>query len=207
MKTAYDQLFQAIERSEIKPGDRLLETDLAALFGVSRTPVREAIRRLEAEGVVEHKPRVGAVVRTLGQQEIIELYEMRIVLEKTAATMASKHAAPAEIRALDNLNDAMKQASDDPVQVAVLNRRFHRCIMDAARNQFLSHSYQSLSHALILLGKTTLETPSRVEIVTAQHTTIFAAIASGDPDAAANAMRTHMETSLDHRLRGLHIAV
>ena len=87
MKTAYDQLFQAIERSEIKPGDRLLETDLAALFGVSRTPVREAIRRLEAEGVVEHKPRVGAVVRTLGQQEIIELYEMRIVLEKTAATI------------------------------------------------------------------------------------------------------------------------
>ena len=204
MQTAYDQLFQAIERGVFKSGDRLLETELAAHFGVSRTPIREAIRRLEAEGIVEHKPRVGAVVRTLGQQEIVELYEMRIVLETTAAAMAAKHASGAEIRTLEGLNTAMTETADDPVQVAVLNRKFHRCIMEAARNQFLSQSYQALSHALILLGKTTLETPDRVSAVTAQHTTIIAALASADPDASSDAMRAHMETSLDHRLKALH---
>ncbi len=205
MQTAYDQLFQAIELREFKPGDRLLETELAAHFGVSRTPIREAIRKLEAEGIVEHKPRVGAVVRTLGQQEIVALYEMRIVLETTAAAMAAKHASHAEIRTLDSLNIAMSEASNDPVQVAILNRKFHRCILDAGRNQFLSHSYQALSHALILLGKTTLETPDRVNTVTTQHATIISALASADPDAASDAMRVHMETSLDHRLKALHI--
>lgn len=185
----------------------MLETELATRFGVSRTPIREAIRRLEADGIVEHKPRVGAVVRTLGQQEIVELYEMRIVLETTAARMAAKHAAAAEIRTLEALNADMANAAQDPVTVSILNRRFHRCIMEAARNQFLAHSYHALSHALILLGKTTLETQTRVTTVTAQHADIIAGLHAGDADAAADAMRQHMETSLDHRLKALHLEV
>lgn len=204
---AYDQIFDAIEKGQLRPGDRLLETDLARQFGVSRTPIREAIRRLEAEGIVEHRPRVGAVVRTLGQQEIVELYEMRIVLETTAATMAAKHAAAAEIRALESLNTDMQAAAKDPTKVAILNRRFHRCIMQAARNQFLSHSYHALSHALILLGKTTLETPARVATVASQHAQIIAALKAADPKRAAEAMQTHMETSLEHRLNALHVDV
>ena len=207
MTSAYDQLFQAIEAGELKPADRLLETELATRFGVSRTPVREAIRRLEAEGIVTHMPRVGAVVRTLGQQEIVELYEMRIVLEATAATMAAKHAADAEIRTLESLNGEMAEFANDPVKVAKLNRQFHYCIMQAARNQFLAHSYQALSHALILLGKTTLETQERVATVVAQHKDIIAALRASDPKAAKTAMRVHMETSLDHRLKALHVAL
>lgn len=203
--TAYEQLFQAIETGDLKPGDRLLETDLAARFGVSRTPVREAIRRLEAEGIVTHMPRVGAVVRALGQQEIVELYEMRIVLETTAASMAAKHASSAEIRTLENLNAQMAECPKDPIKVARLNRHFHRCIMQAARNQFLSHSYQALSHALILLGKTTLETEPRVATVVAQHEDIIEALKAAQPQDAKVAMRDHMETSLDHRLKALHV--
>ncbi len=206
MPTAYEQLFQAIEDGDLSPGDRLRETELAAQFGVSRTPIREAIRKLEADGIVEHKPRVGAVIRTLGQKEIVELYEMRIVLETTAASMASKHAAAAEIRALESLNAAMTEAAHDPIEVAALNRKFHRCIMDAARNQFLSQSYHALFHALSLLGKTTLETEARVSTVTAQHTDIINAMAAGDAEAASIAMRVHMEASLEHRLKALHIA-
>lgn len=206
MATAYQQIFQAIEDGDLKPGDRLRETELAAQFGVSRTPIREAIRKLEADGIVEHMPRVGAVVRTLGQQEVVELYEMRIVLETTAASMAAKHAAAAEIRTLESLNTAMQDAAEDPIEVAALNRKFHRCIMDAARNQFLSQSYQALSHALLLLGKTTLETETRVSTVTQQHAEIIAAMAAGHAEAAAEAMRAHMETSLEHRLKALHIA-
>ncbi|OJI93736.1 DNA-binding GntR family transcriptional regulator [Planktotalea frisia] len=206
MQSAYDQLFQAIETGELKPADRLLETELATRFGVSRTPVREAIRRLEAEGIVIHMPRVGAVVRTLGQQEIVELYEMRIVLETTAAAMAAKHASGAEIRTLEGLNEDMAQNSGDPIKVAILNRAFHHCIMQAARNQFLAHSYHALSHALILLGKTTLETDARVATVVAQHADIIEALKAANPDDAADKMRQHMEASLDHRLKALHIA-
>ena len=206
MTTPYDHLFQAIEQGDLKSGGRLLETDLAQRFGVSRTPIREAIRKLEADGIVVHQPRVGAVVRTLGQQEIVELYEMRIVLETTAAAMAAKHASDAEIRTLTVLNADMADAHADPIKVAQLNRKFHRCIMDAARNQFLSHSYKALSYALILLGKTTLETSARVETVVQQHTQIIDALGAGDQDGASTAMRRHMETSLDHRLQAMHIA-
>jgi len=206
MTTPYDHLFQAIEQGDLKPGDRLLETDLAQRFGVSRTPIREAIRKLEADGIVVHQPRVGAVVRTLGQQEIVELYEMRIVLETTAAAMAAKHASNAEIRTLNALNADMASAHTDAIKVAQVNRKFHRCIMDAARNQFLSHSYNALSHALILLGKTTLETSARVETIVQQHAQIIDALNAGDQDAASSAMQQHMETSLDHRLQALHIA-
>jgi DNA-binding GntR family transcriptional regulator len=206
MTTPYEHLFQTIEQGDLKPGDRLLETDLAQRLGVSRTPIREAIRKLEADGIVVHQPRVGAVVRTLVQKEIVELYEMRIVLETTAAAMAAKHASDAEIRTLNMLNADMACAHADPIKVAKQNRRFHRFILDAARNQFLSDSYKALSHALILLGKTTLETSERVETVVQQHTQIIDALNAGNQDGASTAMRQHMETSLDHRLKALHIA-
>ena len=135
-QTAYQAVFDAIAAGRIKPGERLRETDLAETIGLSRTPVREAIRRLEAEGLVTHEPRIGAVVKTLTQQEIVELYEMRIVLETTAASMAAKHASDAEVRTLLKLNTEMLDASDDPSAVAAINQRFHMCIVNAELSQF-----------------------------------------------------------------------
>jgi len=122
--TAYEKLFHAIEIGDIGPGERLLEIELGKRFGVSRTPIREAIRKLESEGIIQHLPRVGAVVRQLGQPEIVELYEMRIVLEATAAEMAAQHASSAELATLDALNSDMLGASDDPNTVAQINRQF-----------------------------------------------------------------------------------
>ena len=147
----YQQLINAIEKGDLRPGDRMLETELASRFGVSRTPIREAIRRLETDGLVVHKPRIGAVVRVLTQQEIVELYEMRIVLEATAAQMAAKHCSNAETRTLQDLNDQMLAHSKDPFAVATLNRKFHSCIFNAARIRFLAQSYNSLSYSLNFL--------------------------------------------------------
>ena len=201
----YQQLINAIEKGDLRPGDRMLETELASRFGVSRTPIREAIRRLETDGLVVHKPRIGAVVRVLTQQEIVELYEMRIVLEATAAQMAAKHCSNAETRTLHDLNDQMLAHSKDPFAVATLNRKFHTCIFNAARNRFLAQSYNSLSYSLILLGKTTLETDERVQNVYAQHEAIIGALISADTEIASEVMRLHMETSLDHRFKVLQI--
>ena len=201
----YQKLLAAIENGELRPGDRLLETDLAQRFGVSRTPIREAIRRLETDGLVAHKPRVGAMIRVLAQQEIVELYEMRIVLEATAAQMAAKHASKAEIHTLKTLNAQMMQVAMDPYKVAMLNRKFHGCILSAARNRFLAQSHNSLSHALVLLGKTTLESSERVKDVVSQHDAIVEALQSVQPETAAKLMRTHMEASLEHRLNALQL--
>ena len=202
-QTAYQKLYAAIVSGQLKPGDRLRETELATLVGLSRTPVREAIRKLEADGIVEHKPRIGAVVKKLSQQEIVELYEMRIVLETTAAAMAAKHASPAEIRKLENLNSAMLDAVNHPRTVAELNRQFHKCIVHAARNRYLASSHKALSNASIVLGDTTLETPERIKSVIQQHKSIIDALIKGDKEKAADAMSVHMETSLDHRLKSL----
>jgi DNA-binding GntR family transcriptional regulator len=174
---------------------------LGKRFGVSRTPIREAIRKLESEGIIQHLPRVGAVVRQLGQPEIVELYEMRIVLEATAAEMAAQHASSAELATLDALNSDMLGASDDPNTVAQINRQFHLCIVEAARNQFLTHCYNDLSNALMLLGKTTLDTKQRIDHVYSQHADIITALRKRDGSTAADAMKNHMETSLAHRLK------
>ena len=183
--TAYEKLFHAIEIGEIEPGERLLEIELAKRFGVSRTPIREAIRKLESEGIIQHLPRVGAVVRHLGQPEIVELYEMRIVLEATAAEMAAQHASSAELATLDALNSDMLDASANPNTVAQVNRQFHFCIVEAARNQFLTHCYHDLSNALMLLGKTTLDTKQRIDHVYSQHADIIIALRERDGIAAA----------------------
>jgi len=93
---AYRRLVLEIRAGALKPGDRLLEVELAGRLGISRTPVREAIRQLEADGLVVHVPRVGAAVRSLDPGEVTELYEMRGVLEGTAARLAARAASDVE---------------------------------------------------------------------------------------------------------------
>ncbi|WP_415403925.1 GntR family transcriptional regulator [Tateyamaria sp. SN3-11] len=200
-EAAYAQLLSAIRAGEFSPGDRLRETDVATRLNLSRTPVREALRRLEADGIVEHRPRLGAVIRQLSHGELVELYEMRIVLERTAAQMAAKHAAAAEVDALRDLNAAI--AASASAQAAALNQDFHRGIYLATRNRFLLDSARALNNALMLMGPTTLDDAARIATVTAQHTDILDAIEAGDADAAGEAAEAHLQTSLRHRLKVL----
>jgi DNA-binding GntR family transcriptional regulator len=199
---AYGQLYDAIQTGVFRPGDRVRETDLATRFSLSRTPVRDALRRLEADGIIEHRPRIGAVVRSLTHGEIVELYEMRLVLERTAAQMAAKHANPAEIGELSELNSALQEA-DDPQSASKINQHFHRCIYMSGRNRFLMETSRALNNALMLLGPTTLDDETRISTVVAQHQDIIDAIDAGDEDAASGAAGAHLQTSLRHRLRSM----
>ena len=198
---AYHTLLNAIRGGEFQPGDRLREAEVAARLSLSRTPVREALRKLEADGIVEHRARIGAVIRRLHHGEVVELYEMRTVLERTAAELAARHAVPAEIDTLDDLNAAIAKAIDDPAKAAAINHDFHRCIYAATRNRFLLESARALNNALMLLGPTTLADPERIKTVCAQHASIIAAIRAGDVAAAGAAAADHLETSLRHRLK------
>ncbi|WP_299043246.1 GntR family transcriptional regulator [uncultured Tateyamaria sp.] len=200
-ETAYAQLLAAIRRGEFGPGDRLRETDVAERLTLSRTPVREALRRLEADGIVEHRPRLGAVIRQLSHTELVELYEMRTLLERTAAEMAAKHAAPAEIEALRDINASF--ALSAPAEAAALNQDFHRGIYHATRNRFLLDAARALNNALMLMGSTTLADSDRIKVVTAQHDAILDAVAAGDIAAAGMAAEAHLQTSLRYRLRTL----
>lgn len=197
---AFAKLMDAIKNGVLQPGDRLREVDIAERFDLSRTPVREALRRLEAENIIEHRPRIGAVIRTLDQTEVVELYEMRLVLERTAAEMAAKHASEAEVDSLAALNEQIAGAIDDPSRAASINQQFHRSIYLAARNRFLLESARALNNALLLLGPTTLADGDRINTVVAQHVLIIDAIARGDIEAAGVAAEAHLQTSLRHRL-------
>ena len=202
-EAAYHRLYEAIRSGDFRPGDRLREIEVAKRLDLSRTPVREALRKLESDGIVEHRPRLGAVIRTLTPSEVVELYEMRLVLERTAAQMAAKHANDAEIDLLNDLNDQIAALGDDTQQAAALNQDFHHRIYLAGRNRFLLASARGLNNALMLLGPTTLDDEARIKTVSAQHDRIIEAIRAGDQTAAGDAAEAHLQTSLRHRLKGL----
>ncbi|WP_375279761.1 GntR family transcriptional regulator [Pseudooctadecabacter sp.] len=198
---AFAKLMQAIETGLYQPGDRLREVEIAERLSLSRTPIREALRKLEAENIIEHRPRVGAVIRRLGQAEVVELYEMRLVLERTAAEMAAKHSVEAEVDALAALNADITQNGDDAALAAAINQKFHRAIYLAGRNRFLLDAARAMNNALLLLGPTTLADAERIATVTDQHAQIIAAIRAGDIDAAGAAAEAHLQTSLRYRLK------
>lgn len=200
---AYDALVASIRSGVFQPGDRLREEDVGDRLNLSRTPVREALRRLEADGIIEHRPRLGAVVRRLSHAETVELYEMRVVLERTAAEMAAKHGTEAEFDTLDSLNLAIAGERNDPARAAALNQQFHRGLYLACRNRFLLQSARALNNSLMLLGPTTFTDPDRIDTVVAQHDDIIAGLRSGDPMAAGAAAEVHLDTSLRHRLKAL----
>ena len=200
-EVAYHRLHEAIRTGHFRPGDRLREIDVASQLALSRTPVREALRKLESDGIVEHRPRIGAVIRTLSTPEVVELYEMRLVLERTAAEMAAKHASAAEIDVLIDLNAQIEASGHDPQAAAALNQDFHRCIYMATRNRFLLESARALNNALMLLGPTTLDDAARIKTVSTQHAQIIKAISAGDQAAAGTAANIHLQTSLRHRLK------
>ncbi|MEM9579284.1 MAG: GntR family transcriptional regulator [Pseudomonadota bacterium] len=200
---AYDALIAAIRDGVYLPGDRLREEDVGERLTLSRTPVREALRRLEADRIVEHRARIGAVVRKLGHAEVVELYEMRVVLERTAAEMAAKHGAEAEFDALDDLNHQIASETSDPARAAAINQDFHRGLYLACRNRFLLHAARALNNALLLLGPTTLTDEARIDTVVRQHQMIIDALREGDIEGAGAAAEAHLQTSLRQRLKAL----
>lgn len=200
---AYQRLIGEIRAGTLRPGDRLLETELAERLGISRTPVREAIRRLEADGLVVHVPRSGAAIRVLDYTEITELYEMRTVLEGTAARLAARASSDVELIEMETLNAEMAKAENDGPRLYELNRQFHRVILDAARNRYLAHSINALQKTLLILGPSTMEEAGRAAQAVAEHDKVLAAFRNRDEITAEEVMRRHISEAHRMRLRQL----
>lgn len=197
---AYAKLKEAIRAGQLKPGQRIRENEMAESLAMSRTPVREALRRLEADGLLTFAPYRGMVIAELDHQAVMELYQMREVLEGTAAGLAARHASEAEVAILKDLMAADRRSAD-PRETAQHNRQFHGAVYRSAHNRYLLKTLNVLGDAMALLGMTTLSLTGRSDTAREEHAAIVHAIEGRDADAAEQAARHHIREAQRARLR------
>lgn len=197
----YRRLRDAIAQGTLKPGQRVMELEIAEWLNVSRTPVRDALRRLEAEGMLVHEPRAGLAVARLDRQAVMELYVMREVLEGTAARLCARHASDLEVLELQDLVKLERQLKGDYEALARHNRRFHEAIHRGAHNRYLEKSLSAVNDSMWLLGRSQMLLPHRAKSAAAEHAEIVRAIQKRDPDAAEEAARKHVRAAQRERLK------
>jgi DNA-binding GntR family transcriptional regulator len=203
-EAAYDLLRTAVMDGVLVPGQRLREIDVSDWLGMSRTPVREAFRRLERDGLITFVPHKGMTVTVLDHGAIMELYRMREVLEGTAASLAAQHATDAEIDVLRDLISLEIPLTGDTKALAAHNVSFHNTIYSAAHNRYLLRSLNGLRDSMALLGETTYSVSGRIDAAINEHRTVVDAIARRDPALADKAMRAHLRGAQHARLRQMH---
>jgi DNA-binding GntR family transcriptional regulator len=196
----YRALRDAIQDGQLKQGTRIREDVVARSLGVSRTPVREALLRLQTRGLLELAPGRGLVVVEISKPQLMELYAMREVLEGGAARFAAQHASESEIATLRHLLEEFRQAGDDPAKLAKINRSFHVAIYQAAHNRYLVTALNDLGDAMALLRDTTFSVQGRPKIALKEHRAIVTAIEQRQPDAAEAAARQHIQAAQRARI-------
>lgn len=196
----YYSLRYRIRNGELRPGDRLREVDLAKQLNVSRTPIREAIHRMESEGLVEIAPSRGVMLTQLDQQQVRELYALRASLEGTAARFAAQHATAGEFALMRELLNSSPE-DDNSIVAARSNQLFHQSIYDAAHNRYLMRALHQLGDSLALLPGTTFQTPGRAAAARREHTAVLDAMEKRDVDKAEQLMRSHIELAGQVRIR------
>ncbi|WP_045389295.1 GntR family transcriptional regulator [Falsirhodobacter sp. alg1] len=199
-KDAYSLIIEAIETRVYKPGDRLVESELAERLGVSRTPVREALQRLETQSMVVRDGR-SLIVASLDHTQLAEFYAVRSELEGLAARLAAHHARDEEVAVLRRMvEDDKNLIGADPQVLSRANRRFHKQIHLASHNRFLVQQLGLLQRSMALMAGTSLAAKGRDEVAIAEHDTIVRAIEARDGDAADEALRSHISRAFETRL-------
>ena len=197
---AYQLILEAIDRGIYKPGDRLVESELAERFGVSRTPVREALQRLETQSMLSRDGR-SLIVASLDHNELAELYAVRAELEGLAARLAAQHATSEEISVLQQMLAEDRKLVDNPSALAAANRRFHKQIHLASHNRFLVQQLDLVHRHMALLATTSLAVEGRGERALDEHDAVVTAIADRDGQAASNAVKAHISKAYETRLK------
>lgn len=199
-KDAYALILEAIDTGLYRPGDRLVESELADRFGVSRTPIREALQRLETQSLLARDGR-SLIVASLDHTQLAELYVVRGELEGLAARLAARHATPEEVRVLRDMLEADHALIGDPKALSRANRRFHKQIHLASHNRFLVQQLDLVHRSMALLATTSLAADGRTLVALEEHADIVRAIEAGDGDAAYRAQRDHISQAFVTRLK------
>ncbi|SNT28241.1 DNA-binding transcriptional regulator, GntR family [Asanoa hainanensis] len=191
---AVDQLRERILGGEYVPGERLGEVELAEKLGVSRTPVREALRRLAAEGLVDITPNKGARVIDYPRQDLEKIFEIRAHVEGLAARSAAETASMADIDRLDELATVLKERSEagDLDEVYRLNAAYHATLNGLAGSAVLTSTVGHLIHSAVLLRTLHSFDPAARQRSVNHHLEIVAALRARDPDWAEAVMRAHL---------------
>ncbi len=199
-KDAYSLVLAAIDEGAYLPGDRLVESELAERFGVSRTPVREALQRLETQSVLVRDGR-SMVVSSLDHDQLGELYVVRAELESLAARLAAQHAAPEEVRVLREMVNQDMDLLGQPQALSRANRRFHKQLHLASHNRYLIQQLEMVHRTMALMATTTFAVEGRDATALEEHSTIVKAIEDRDGDAAATALKAHISMAYQTRLK------
>jgi DNA-binding GntR family transcriptional regulator len=187
----YQSIREAIREGSLRSGERLTEREVASILGVSRTPAREALKLLEARGMVSSVSAGGLIIADITPENVSQLYTVWEHLEGLAAKFAAQHASEIDIHNLREIHGRW-DAKNAPAVLGRLNRQFHQAIYQAANNRYLVGALAGIDDSVALLGATTFAVPGRPAEVKREHAAIVDAIARHDQAAAQSAAQIHI---------------
>ncbi|HET8746083.1 MAG TPA: GntR family transcriptional regulator [Ramlibacter sp.] len=190
-------LRQRIFRRELEPGSWIDEVKLAQEYGISRTPLREALKVLAAEGLVTMKVRRGAYVTEVSERDLDEVYHLLALLESDAAAVVAERATDAERKELQKLHRELEGALDNRERFFALNERFHMRLLELANNRWRNQMVADLRKVMKLHRHNSLLKSGRIEESLAEHRAVMEAIEQRDPEAARERMQRHFRSGLE----------
>ena len=200
----YEYLVSKMHRGELVSGMSITEQGVADELGISRTPAREALRRLESDGLVVSEPRFGMKVKELGYIETLELYEAREALEMAAMEICAEKISDIEIAELEILQEQMVGSIKDPSRMASLNYAFHKALLNAVKNRYLTMSFEAIHKTIAILGPTTLMNTERAEESLIEHQDLIQCLKRRDREGARKIMGRHLSNAKRIRLRQIN---
>jgi DNA-binding GntR family transcriptional regulator len=197
---AYEAVRSGIIAGRYLAGARLTEQEIATTVGVSRTPVREALRRLDAEGLVEFTPNLGAVVTTWTEEDSDEIFDLRGMLESYGARRATIRASDEQIAELRRLaeqqyRESVERRPGHLERIAELNSQFHRRMQEAAASNRLGRALAALIEAPLMMRTFQKYTPEDLQRSAQHHLEIVLALEARDPEWAASVMLSHIHAA------------
>lgn len=191
-----EQLRQRIFRRELEPGSWIDELKIAEEFGISRTPLREALKVLAAEGLVTMKVRRGAYVTEMSEKDLRDVYHLLSLLESDAAGVVAERATDAQIQSLQDLHAELEAAIADREKFFAVNERFHMQVLEMADNRWRSQMVADLRKVMKLNRHNSLFKQGRIADSLAEHRAILAALTARDPEGTRKAMQEHFAQGL-----------
>ena len=192
-----EQLRQRIFRRELEPGSWIDELKIAEEFGISRTPLREALKVLAAEGLVTMKVRRGAYVTEMSEKDLRDVYHLLSLLESDAAGVVAERATPEQQQTLRDLHAELESAAGNREAFFSVNERFHMALLDMADNRWRSQMVADLRKVMKLNRHNSLFKQGRIEDSLGEHRAILAAMVARDAKGTALAMQAHFAQGLE----------